>query len=420
MANFLESQDNFHNNWKTVNKQFKDNINQDISNYIQNLNFNKINNNLNLKSDDTISYFQEQIEKKNHNFFSKLNKIDSDKDISDLKSIIKDMSNNPVLNIKLKDTFNIYLNSKLNKQEIKNKINEFNNLVTSSSYEVQSKIMNMVQTAVSSYVNFTFSNNKLKGATINLESLSKNNQFNEFAEQQKIGNISLKNVSNVLINSGITNIHLSNEIVKGLSDKNPVVKVNAFNSAVGKEVINIEKDSQDLANSLVSALCKDYGTQASRQEIQAGKSTVILEKSPTATISGFSIYNVNSSFNYSPLNGAGFKGTFSGSVVKYDLNLKKNVKSGFDINTGLTIGVASLKGNASYYVGDYSEKLIEFDKIVPVTNATVGFEYKKGNTTINAGIMGFPALNTKVENNKIRFTPTIQSEVYVKVNIKFL
>jgi hypothetical protein len=388
-----------------------------IKDYFSKLNIIPLQNYVEKKSKEALKLFGDQI-KKDPSIKSCLEKIGTPEEKNKLTKWLTSLpkESNPI-SIKMNDIVKNWL-SKENQ-----KVSEFNNNISSILTEQNNSFVDSIHNLANAISIQLEKNNdrkyKVTDASLNLNKIVSDKLISaQLSKENIINGVSAMNVANVLVQNGINKINLNEKTIRGLNDRNILVKANAFNSAVGREIINPEKDIQDSINAFASALSRDYSNNPEKVESQTGSVNSTIIKSPTMSTGNFQVYNINLTLNYAPLNGAGVYMNVKGQVVKYNLSQSISITNGISALASFSFGAAFLNGESSWYVGDYSQKIKSVNGVVPIANSSIALHYGNKNTSVIAGVRFLPGADAELINNKLKIKPTVQNEIFTAVNIK--
>jgi len=303
------------------------------------------------------------------------------------------------------------------------KVSEFNNNISSILTEQNNSFVDSIHNLANAISIQLEKNNdrkyKVTGASLDLNKIVSDKLISaQLSKENIINGVSAIDLANVLVQNRINKINLNENTIRGLNDRNIFVKVNAFNSAVGRKVINPEKDIQDSINAFASALSRDYSNNPEKVESQTGSVNSTIIKSPTMSTGNFQVYNINLTLNYAPLNGAGVYMNVKGQVVKYNLSQSISITKDISASASFNFGAAFLNGESSWYVGDYSQNIKFVNGVVPIANSSIALHYGNKNTSVIAGVRFLPGADAELVNNKLKIKPTVQNEIFTAVNIK--
>jgi hypothetical protein len=303
------------------------------------------------------------------------------------------------------------------------KVSEFNNNLSSILTEQNNQFVDSIRNLANAVSIQLEKNNdrkyKVTGASLDLNKIVSDKLISaQLSKENIINGVSAMDVANVLVQNRINKINLNEKTVRGLNDRNIFVKVNAFNSAVGREIINPEKDIENSINAFASALSRDYSNNPEKVESQTGSVNSTIIKSPTMSTGNFQVYNIILTLNYAPLNGAGVYMNVKGQVVKYNLNQSISITKDISASASFNFGAAFLNGESSLYIGDYSQKIKSVNGVVPIANSSIALHYGNKNTSVIAGVRFLPGAVAELVNNRLKIKPTVQNEIFAAVNIK--
>ena len=388
-----------------------------IKDYFSKLNIIPLQNYVEKKSKEALKLFGDQI-KKDPSIKSYLEKIGTPEEKNKLTKWLTSLpkESNPI-SIKMNDIVKNWL-SKENQ-----KVSEFNNNISSILTEQNNSFVDSIHNLANAISIQLEKNNdrkyKVTDASLNLNKIVSDKLISaQLSKENIINGVSAIDLANVLVQNRINKINLNEKTIRGLNDRNILVKVNAFNSAVGREIINPEKDIQDSINAFASALSRDYSNNPEKVESQTGSVNSTIIKSPTMSTGNFQVYNINLTLNYAPLNGAGVYMNVKGQVVKYNLSQSISITNGISASASFSFGAAFLNGESSWYVGDYSQKIKSVNGVVPIANSSIALHYGNKNTSVIAGVRFLPGADAELVNNKLKIKPTVQNEIFTAVNIK--
>lgn len=388
-----------------------------IKDYFSKLNIIPLQNYVEKKSKEALKLFGDQI-KKDPSIKSYLEKIGTPEEKNKLTKWLTSLpkESNPI-SIKMNDIVKNWL-SKENQ-----KVSEFNNNISSILTEQNNSFVDSIHNLANAISIQLEKNNdrkyKVTDASLNLNKIVSDKLISaQLSKENIINGVSAIDLANVLVQNRINKINLNEKTIRGLNDRNILVKVNAFNSAVGREIVNPEKDIQDSINAFASALSRDYSNNPEKVESQTGSVNSTIIKSPTMSTGNFQVYNINLTLNYAPLNGAGVYMNVKGQVVKYNLSQSISITNGISALASFSFGAAFLNGESSWYVGDYSQKIKSVNGVVPIANSSIALHYGNKNTSVIAGVRFLPGADAELVNNKLKIKPTVQNEIFTAVNIK--
>ncbi|MEM3408176.1 MAG: hypothetical protein QXW80_02360 [Candidatus Micrarchaeia archaeon] len=357
--------------------------------------------NLNLQPiDDLNSLFKTYYKKSDSKFISDLKEAVNN-DFSKIKSDLSEFANSNLTKIKAINVFEQSINR-----------NKFN----AATSELTIKAINEFNSRFSNFISLSV-NGKDITASLNVINLMKLSP--QEVQSKKLGKIPVSSIVKVFENNNINKVNVNKQILEGFRSKSIIDQSNALNMALGKEVINPVVDVNDAVNLIASSFCKLRPRDAISEEETSGRSSILFTKGPTASAGKIEAYNFNMSLGYMPLNGAGIQSYFSGSIVKFNFSKQTHIQKGLDLTANFSVGAAIVKGDASLIIGDYSEKLYSLDKIIPVASAEVGFNYNLNkDILVRSSVSFFPGVNTSFENNKFKFTPNMQNNVFASISVK--
>lgn len=388
-----------------------------IKDYFSKLDISPLQNYVEKKSEEALKLFGDQI-KKDPNIKSYLEKIGTPEEKNKLTKWLTSLpkESNPI-SIKMNDIVKNWL-SKENQ-----KVSEFNNNISSILTEQNNSFVDSIHNLANAISIQLEKNNdrkyKVTGASLDLNKIVSDKLISaQLSKENIINGVSAIDLANVLVQNRINKINLNENTIRGLNDRNIFVKVNAFNSAVGRKVINPEKDIQDSINAFASALSRDYSNNPEKVESQTGSVNSTIIKSPTMSTGNFQVYNINLTLNYAPLNGAGVYMNVKGQVVKYNLSQSISITKDISASASFNFGAAFLNGESSWYVGDYSQNIKFVNGVVPIANSSIALHYGNKNTSVIAGVRFLPGADAELVNNKLKIKPTVQNEIFTAVNIK--
>lgn len=329
----------------------------------------------------------------------------------DLDNILKKISSDPVLKIKVNDLFNKYYDQQKVQENLKNFYGQASSLITEGT--------NKISSLLSEFGITVSSNQKSPSVKLNISTLSSRKGIKPFLDHN-IGNrpITVESVVKVLQNSGINSLNINQKNIEGLKDKNLFTKVDAFNNIVGRKVIDPAKDTEDAINLFVSALTENYDQSPLSKQIQLGKSSLEFNKGPTLRFGKVDVYPVKISLGYGPLNGAGVNLESSGTVVKFNLSNENKMSNGFSISSDFSFGAAFLNNKVSWNLGGYSEKIKSMSAVVPILSSRVSINYVKGDASLSAGVGFSPGVNVSQQGNKFEFSPKVNPEIFTSFTLR--
>jgi len=387
-----------------------------INGYFSELNLISLQNYAEKKSEEALKLFGDQI-KKDPSIKYYLEKIGTPEEKNKLTKWLTSLpkESNPI------SIMNDIVKNWLSGQDLK--VSEFNNNLSSILTEQNNSFVGSIRNLANAISLQLEKNNdrkyKVTGASLDLNKIVSDKLISaQLSKENIINGVSAIDLANVLVQNRINKINLNEKTIRGLNDRNIFVKVNAFNSAVGREIINPEKDIENSINAFASALSRDYSNNPEKVESQTGSVNSTIIKSPTMSTGNFQVYNFILTLNYAPLNRAGVYMNVKGQVVKYNLSQSISITKDISASASFNFGAAFLNGESSWYIGDYSQKIKSVNGVVPIANSSIALHYGNKNTSVIAGVRFLPGAGAELVNNKLKIKPTVQNEIFTAVNIK--
>ena len=397
------------------------NIRNEINSYFSRLNLDDLASYGNKKAGGALKAFRDWI-KNNPTVISSIEKIGTPEERNEIMNLLNrniSIEPNPI-SIKMNDIINNWYSkessniSKVN-NTVSSIVNEQNNSVISSFLSLADSLKKAISVQVEKKNNKKYA---IKGVSIDLKQITSNKVVSDELSKTKINGFTAMHIADILNKNNLNKITVNKEIMDGLKNKNIFVKARAFNSAVNREVINPEKDIENFINAFFSALSRGYSNNQEKVESQVGSVNSTIIKPPTVSTGNLHMYNIYLNINYAPLNRAEVDLNASGQVIKYNLRQIISIGKGLSASASFNFGAAFLEVESSWYVGDYSQKIMSIDKVVPIANSNIALHYSNKNTSFTAGIRFLPGVDVDVVNDKLKISPTVQKEIFASVSIK--